>query len=53
VEVFPVGHVFRPGHQLLVKVSAPPILDSFYSYVPKTTPGINTLFHVPLSVMTR
>jgi putative CocE/NonD family hydrolase len=45
VEVFPLGHVFRPGHRLLVKVSAPPILDSFYSYVPKTTPGINTVFH--------
>jgi hypothetical protein len=45
VEVFPVGHVFRPGHRLLVKVSAPPILDSYYAYVPKTTPGVNTLFH--------
>jgi putative CocE/NonD family hydrolase len=47
VEVFPVGHVFRPGHRLLVKISAPPILDSFYAYVPKTTPGINTVFHTP------
>lgn len=47
VEVFPLGHVFRPGHRLLVKVSAPPVLDSFYAYVPKTTPGVNTLFHTP------
>jgi predicted acyl esterase len=45
VEVFPVGHVFRPGHRLMVKVSAPPVLDSFYAYVPKTLPGVNTLFH--------
>ena len=45
VEVFPVGHVFRPGHRLLVKVSAPPILDSFYAYVPKVLPSINTVFH--------
>lgn len=45
VEVFPVGHVFRPGHRLLVKVSAPPILDSFYAYVPKVTPSVNTVFH--------
>jgi uncharacterized protein len=45
VEVFPVGHVFRPGHRLMVKVSAPPIVDSFYAYVPKTTPGVNTVFH--------
>jgi putative CocE/NonD family hydrolase len=45
VEVFPVGHVFRPGHRLMVKISAPPIVDSFYAYVPKVAPGVNTLFH--------
>ncbi len=45
VEVFPLGHVFRPGHRLLMKISAPPILDSFYAYVPKTAPGVNTVFH--------
>ena len=45
VEVFPVGHVFRPGHRLVVKVSAPPILDSFYAYVPRTAPSVNTVFH--------
>ena len=43
VEVFPVGHVFRPGHRLLVKISAPPILDSFYAYVPTTLPSLNTV----------
>ena len=48
VEVFPVGHVFRPGHRLMVKISAPPILDSFYAYVPKTLPSINTLYHTVL-----
>jgi putative CocE/NonD family hydrolase len=45
VEIFPVGHVFRPGHRLLVKISAPPILDSFYAYVPKVLPSVNTVFH--------
>ena len=45
VEVFPVGHVFRPGHRLMVKISAPPILDSFYAYVPKTLPSVNTVMH--------
>jgi uncharacterized protein len=45
VEVFPVGHVFRPGHRLLVKISAPPILDSFYAFVPKVLPSVNTVFH--------
>jgi predicted acyl esterase len=48
VEVFPVGHVIRPGHRLLMKISAPPVLDSFYLYVPKTLPGLNTVFHTPL-----
>jgi putative CocE/NonD family hydrolase len=47
VEVFPLGHVFRPGHRLLVKVSAPPVLDSFYAYVPKVLPGLNTVYHTP------
>ncbi len=47
VEVFPLGHVLRPGHKLMMKVSAPPIVDSFYAYVPKTAPGINTVFHTP------
>jgi putative CocE/NonD family hydrolase len=45
IEVFPVGHVFRPGHRLLVKISAPPILDSYYAYVPRNLPGVNTVFH--------
>lgn len=47
VEVFPIGHVFRPGHRLLVKISAPPVLDSFYLYVPKTAPGVNSVYHTP------
>lgn len=45
VEVFPVGHVFRPGHRLVVKVHTPPIVDSYYAYVPKRPVGINTLYH--------
>src|SRR5687767_1719118 len=31
VEVFPVGHVFRPGHRIVFKVTAPPAVDSFYA----------------------
>lgn len=27
IEVFPVGHVFRPGHRLLLRVSPPPRAD--------------------------
>ncbi|HVF53305.1 MAG TPA: CocE/NonD family hydrolase C-terminal non-catalytic domain-containing protein, partial [Actinomycetota bacterium] len=45
VEIFPVGHVFRPGHKLVVKIHTPPIADSYYVYVPKRFPGVNTVFH--------
>lgn len=47
IDVFPVGHVFLPGHQLVVKVHAPPIDDNDYNYVPKTVPGQNTLSTSP------
>jgi predicted acyl esterase len=45
IEIFPVGHVFRPGHRIVVKIHTPPAVDSFYAYVPKRVPGINTVFH--------
>ena len=45
VEVFPVGHVFRPGHRLVLKLHTPPAVDSYYVYVPKRVPAINTLHH--------
>lgn len=45
VEVFPVGHVFRPGHRIVVKVHTPPLVDSYYAYVPKRFPGVNTILH--------
>ena len=45
VEIFPFGHVFRPGHKLIVKVHTPPAADSYYNYVPKRFAGINTLYH--------
>ena len=47
VEVWPVGHVFRAGHRIAVKVHAPPLIDSFYVYVPRTLPGINTILSGP------
>lgn len=43
VEVWPLGHVFRAGHQLRVLVTTPPIFDNYYAYVPKRPAGINTL----------
>ena len=47
IDVFPVGHVFLPGHELVVKVHAPPLEDNDYAYVQKTLPGVNTLHFGP------
>lgn len=45
IEIFPIGHVFRPGHRLVVIVSAPPAVDSYYAYAPQRAPAaINTLY---------
>ncbi|MGH2730190.1 MAG: CocE/NonD family hydrolase [Actinomycetota bacterium] len=45
VEMFPVAHIFRPGHRLVVKIHTPPAVDSYYAYVPKRPAGLNTIFH--------
>jgi putative CocE/NonD family hydrolase len=45
VEIFPVAHVFRPGHRLVVKIHTPPAVDSYYAYVPKRPAGLNTIYH--------
>ena len=45
VEIFPFGHVFRPGHRLVVKIQTPPAVDSYYIYVPKRPLGVNTVYH--------
>ncbi|HEV3474461.1 MAG TPA: CocE/NonD family hydrolase C-terminal non-catalytic domain-containing protein, partial [Actinomycetota bacterium] len=45
IEVFPVGHVFRPGHRLTVKIHTPPLVDSYYAYVPRRAPAVNTVLH--------
>lgn len=47
VEIFPVGHVFPAGHELVVKVHAPPLDDNDYVYVPKTAPAVNRLVTSP------
>jgi len=47
VDVFPVGHVFLPGHELVVKLHAPPAEDNDYAYVQRTPPGVNTLHFGP------
>jgi uncharacterized protein len=45
VEIFPLGHVFRPGHRLVVKIHTPPAVDSYYAYVPERPVGVNTVLH--------
>jgi predicted acyl esterase len=47
IDVFPAGHVFLPGHELVVKVHAPPAEDNDYAYVQETLPGVNTLHFGP------
>jgi len=44
VEVWPTAHVFRPGHQPVVIVTAPPAIDSNYSFA--------TQFNQPASLNT-
>ncbi|HEX9713979.1 MAG TPA: CocE/NonD family hydrolase [Actinomycetota bacterium] len=52
VEVWPLGHVFRTDHKLHVLVTAPPLFDNYYAYVPKRPVGINTVFFGERSKLT-
>ncbi|MGH2794146.1 MAG: CocE/NonD family hydrolase [Actinomycetota bacterium] len=47
IEVFPLGHVFRAGHRLLLRITTPPIADSIAFYIPTTPPGVNMIHHDP------
>ena len=47
LDIWPVGHVFLPGHELVVKLHAPPADDNDYLYVAKTLPSLNTLHFGP------
>ncbi len=49
IDIFPFGHVFLPGHELVVKVHAPPAEDNDYAYVQETPPGVNTLHFGPVT----
>ena len=45
IELFPVGHVFYPGHALVIDVHAPPLNDplSTYAFEPVQAPAENTV----------
>ena len=47
IEVFPIGHVFRPGHTLRIQVHAPPLYDplSIYAWASGLPPALNTVHH--------
>ncbi len=45
IEVFPLGHVFRAGHRLLVRITTPPAADAIAFYIPTTPPGVNQIYH--------
>ncbi|HVF53920.1 MAG TPA: CocE/NonD family hydrolase [Actinomycetota bacterium] len=47
VEIWPVGHVFRPGHRLVVIVTSPPAVDSNYSFLLQSSQpvSLNTLIY--------
>jgi hypothetical protein len=47
IEIFPIGHILRPGHRIVVLVHAPPFVDSYYMYAPERTAGINMLYVGP------
>jgi hypothetical protein len=42
IEIYPLGHVFRPGHELVLQLHAPPPNDplSIGTYAPATAPGV-------------
>jgi len=54
IEVFPVGHVFRPGHKLVLRISRPPFADPIgvtrregpsYRYDSDAPPGVVRVLH--------
>ena len=47
IEIFPIGHVFRTGHRLLVKIHAPPFIDELNAYSSDQPPAVNTILDDP------
>lgn len=47
IEVWPTAHVFRPGHRLVFIVTAPPAVDSNYSFAVQSNQpaSMNTVFY--------
>jgi predicted acyl esterase len=47
IEVWPVENIFRPGHRLVMIISAPPVQEGYDTYQQRTPPGPVTILHDP------
>ena len=45
IEVYPVAHVLRPGHRLVVQVMGPPFIDNLQTPEPTRVPTLTTVLH--------
>jgi putative CocE/NonD family hydrolase len=45
IEIFPLGHVFRPGHRILIQIHTPPATDGLWGYTPSHQPALVTVYH--------
>jgi len=46
IEIFPIGHIFRAGHRLLVQIHTPPAVDGLWGYTPTHhAPSLVTVHH--------
>jgi putative CocE/NonD family hydrolase len=45
IEIFPLGHVFRPGHKILIQIHTPPVVDGLWGYTPSHQPAAITVYH--------
>ena len=45
IEIFPLGHVFRKDHRIMVRIMTPPLTDSLWGYTPTHQPALVTVLH--------
>lgn len=50
IEIFPLGHVFRPGNRLMIQIHTPPVFDGIWGYTPTHhQPAAVTIHHDALN----
>jgi putative CocE/NonD family hydrolase len=46
IEIFPIGHIFRPGHRMLIQIHTPPAVEGLWGYTPTHhQPSAVTILH--------